>query len=108
MIHFSLLRVAEALVERDIRHHQLVGIEPRSLKTRGARDILGMTQQTDPQPRALPVGVDRDIDDQKLGVLRHGFDERDELAALDEEIEAVVAKGAIIVGGDRARRARRS
>ena len=66
-----------------------------------------MTQQTDPQPRALPVGVDRDIDDQKLGVLRHGFDERDELAALDEEIEAVVAKGAIIVGGDRARRARR-
>ena len=27
------------------------------------RDILGMPHQPDPQPRALPGGVDRDIDD---------------------------------------------
>ena len=63
MIHVPLLRVAEPLVEGDIRRHELVGMEPRSLKARSARDILGMPHQPDPQPRALPGGVDRDIDD---------------------------------------------
>ena len=107
MIRFPLLRVAEALVVDDIRRHELVGSEPRSLKARSAGDRFGMTHQTDPQPLALPGEVDSDIDDQELGALGHGLDEGDKLTALNEQIEAVVAKGAIIIGGDGPRRPRR-
>src|SRR3546814_6289467 len=66
-----------------------------------------MTHQTDPQPLALPGEVDSDIDDQELGALGHGLDEGDKRTALNEQIEAVVAKGAIIIGGDGPRRPRR-
>src|SRR3546814_10433893 len=92
MIRFPLLRVAEALVVDDIRRHELVGSEPRSLKARSAGDRFGMTHQTDPQPLALPGEVDSDIDDQELGALGHGLDEGDKRTALNEQIEAVVAK----------------
>src|SRR3546814_13615194 len=69
MIRFPLLRVAEALVVDDIRRHELVGSEPRSLKARSAGDRFGMTHQTDPQPLALPGEVDSDIEDPDRGAL---------------------------------------
>src|SRR3546814_9241821 len=55
----------------------------------------------------LPGEVDSDIDDQEPGALGHGLDEGDKRTALNEQIEAVVAKGAIIIGGDGPRRPRR-
>src|SRR3546814_12181553 len=79
MIRFPLLRVAEALVVDDIRRHELVGSEPRSLKARSAGDRFGMTPQTDTPPLALPGAVDRDIADPEPGAPGHGLNQRDTL-----------------------------
>src|SRR3546814_2319344 len=59
---FLLANIAQTLVERDVRGHQPVGVEPRPLQLVRAREGLGMPQQPHPMPLPLPVGMDRDID----------------------------------------------